>query len=234
MPRVFGSFAEQGKVHAGPMSLQDFEKLNEDSSKWEMLPHGIAVKGKVMSVLLYSHHEWANLEGKKIGITAETSTSVELLRVLLEKKYGVKNFTFERLHPTSFRNDYTKFDAVLLIGDEALRRVALGGLSTFLNVYDLAEEWTEWKNLPFVFAVWAMRSDLPEDHKKNIRKSLESSLKQSVGRNAEIGREHGKKLGLTSEAIGKYLDAFRFEFGDEEMQAIAEFERELAELQVVA
>ncbi|MEO6941104.1 MAG: aminofutalosine synthase MqnE [Candidatus Kapaibacterium sp.] len=227
-PRVFGRFAQDGKITAGPLSLQDFMKLRDN---FDMLAYGVAVTGKVMSVLLYSHYEWSNLAGKKIGITAETSTSVDLLRVLLEKKHGIRNVKFETLHPTSSQNDYAKFDAVLLIGDEALKRVALGGLQSFLNVYDLAEEWYAWKSLPFVFAVWAARKDMPTSHRNAVEKALEHSLKFSAGRYGEIGREHGKKIGMTREEVERYLNAFTYRLGEAEKNAIIEFESELQSIE---
>jgi len=228
VPRAFGKFAAEGTIDAGPMSLRDFVSLRDD---FEMINYGVAVKGKVLSVLLYSHYSWEQLEGKTIGITAETSTSVELLRVLLERKYGVKNYTFERLHPTSSRNDYTKYDAVLLIGDEALRRVKLGGLATFLNCYDLAEEWTAWKNLPFVFAVWALRKNMEDNRKNEIKNSLDRSIDLSSDHLGDLGREHGKKIGMTREEIEYYLKAFSFKLGQEELDAIVEFETEFASLE---
>lgn len=227
VPRVFGKFAHEGTIDAGPMSLRDFMSMRDD---FEMMNYGVAVRGKVMSVLLYSHHQWKDLSGKKIAITAETSTSVELLRVLLEKKYGVTDYTIERLHLTSSQNDYTKYDAVLLIGDEALRRVKLGGLSNFLNCFDLAEEWTSWKHMPFVFATWAVRKSLASERKKEIADSLQRSLDLSVGQYGDLGREHGKKLGMTREEIEQYLNAFTFKFGSEELEAIAEFDMEFASL----
>jgi aminodeoxyfutalosine synthase len=226
VPRVFGEFAKEGKIDAGPMSLMDFI---ENQENFEMLDYGVAVSGKAYSVLLYSHFQWSKLSGKTIGITAESSTSVELLRVLLEKKYGVKNVSFERLHLTSGQNDYTKFDAVLLIGDEALRRWKVG-LASFLNVYDLAEEWYEWKKLPFVFAVWAVRNSIPASNKKAIITSLERSLDSSKGHYDELGREHAKRLGLTREDLAMYLNAFTYRLGTSEKSAIEEFLKEQAML----
>jgi aminodeoxyfutalosine synthase len=222
VPRVFGKFAKEGKIDAGPMSLMDFV---ENRDNFEMVDYGVAVTGKVYSVLLYSKYEWKKLSGKRIGITAESSTSVELLRVLLEKKYGIQNAAFEKLHLTSGQNDYTKFDAVLLIGDEALRRWKVG-LGSFLNVYDLAEEWYDWKKLPFVFAVWALRSSLPDSQKKEIIAALENSLNESKGHYDELGREHAKKLGLTREDLMKYLNAFTYRLGEPEKMAMSEFLQE--------
>ncbi len=227
VPRVFGKFAQEGKVDAGPMSLLDYVTNQDD---FEMLDYGVAVTGKAYSVLLYSHHDWKNLSGKTIGITAESSTSVELLRVLLENKYGVKNVTFERLHLTSGQNEYNKFDAVLLIGDEALRRWKVG-LASFLNVYDLAEEWYDWKKQPFVFAVWAVRNSIPTLHKQAIINALETSIAKSKGHYDELGREHAKKLGLTKEDLFMYLNAFTYKLGASEKSAIDEFLKEQAVLQ---
>jgi predicted solute-binding protein len=226
VPRVFGEFAKEGKVDAGPMSLMDYI-ANQD--EFEMLNYGVAVKGKVHSVLLYSHHQWKNLSGKRIGITAESSTSVELLRVLLENKYGIKNAVFERLHLTSGQNDYNKFDAILLIGDEALRRWKVG-LASFLNVYDLAEEWYAWKKQPFVFAVWAVRNSIPVSHKEAITNALNNSIAKSKGHYEELGREHAKRLGLTKEDLLMYLNAFTFELGESEKSAVNEFLKEQAVL----
>jgi predicted solute-binding protein len=152
------------------------------------------------------------------------------LRVLLEKKYSISGFTFERLHLTSIQNDYTKYDAVLLIGDEALRRHQLGGLATFLNVYDLAEEWHEWKNMPFVFAVWAVRNSIPEHLKQEISASLERSLIETSGHYAEVGREHSKRLGMTKEELETYLNAFTYKLGGKEKTAIDTFLSETAVL----
>ncbi len=226
VPRVFGEFAREGKVDAGPMSLLDYVANQDD---FEMLDYGVAVKGKAYSVLLYSHQEWGNLSGKTIGITAESSTSIELLRVLLEKKYGVKDVRFERLHLTSNQNDYNKFDAVLLIGDEALRRWKVG-LSSFLNVYDLAGEWYEWKKQPFVFAVWTVRNGIPDSHKQSIIHALEHSISKSKGHYDELGREHAKRLGLTKEDLLMYLNAFTYRLSESEKSAMQEFLKEQAVL----
>jgi len=227
VPHMFGAFAKEGKVDAGPMSLMDYAEQQDD---FDMLDYGVAVKGKAHSVLLYSHHEWAKLSGKRIGITGETSTSVNLLRVLLEKKYGAKDVTFERLHLTSSQNDYTHFDAVLLIGDEALRRHQLGGLGTFLNVYDLAEEWFMWKHKPFVFAVWAIRKDVRTEHREAIVTALERSLVACKGREDEFGRDHARKLGMTREELATYMNAFTYTIGDAEKAAIDAFLSEVYSL----
>ena len=222
-PSTLGRFAREGTVVAGPMSLRDFMRSTDE---FERLDCGVAVKGKVNSVLLFSKYNWSELSGKRIGITSETSTSVELLRVLLENKYSITDYNFERLHPSHFHSKYGAYDAVLLIGDEALQCAYSEGLPGFEKKYDLAEEWYAWKEMPFVFAVWAMRKDLPDDVKSAIVRSLEQSLAASNGYYAELGKERGMELGMNDQEVEEYLNAFRYRFGIDEHAAMAEFEME--------
>ncbi len=225
-PRVFGKLSEQGSVAAGPMSLRDYMSMSDD---FERLDYGVAVKGKANSVLLFSKYEWHELEGKKIGITSETSTSIELLHVLLEKRYGITDYSFHTLNKL---DKFEDFDAVLLIGDEALRIAHGGGIAGFDHLFDLAEEWCKWKEMPFVFAVWAIRKGTPESSKKEILESLENSLTNSANHFGEFGREHGAKLGMSEAEVSDYLSQFHYRFSIDEHAAMAEFEMEFSSLTV--
>jgi chorismate dehydratase len=205
------------------------------SDDFEKLDYGVAVKGKANSVLLFSKYDWQELAGKKIAITSETSTSVELLRILLEKRFGISDFVFHRAHGT--HESYENFDAVLLIGDAALQKAYGGGIFGFDKVFDLAEEWCSWKEMPFVFAVWAIRKGTPEAARNEIIHSLERSLDsfstpppfQGGGR-GWLGREHGARLGMSEAEVADYLSQFRYRFTLEEHAAMAEFEMEFESL----
>ena len=221
-PSALGRFAREGTVIAGPMSLRDFMS---SADEFERLDYGVAVKGNVNSVLLFSKYDWKDLTGKRIGITSETSTSSELLRVLLEKRYGVADYRFDRIDRINTLDEY---DAVLLIGDEALRRSYGGGIPGFDKVFDLAGEWYTWKDMPFVFAVWALRKNLTPEVKSEIIRSLEQSLAQSEGHYGKLGSPHGKAIGMSEPEVEEYLRAFRYRFSIDEHAAMAEFEMEYA------
>jgi aminodeoxyfutalosine synthase len=223
-PRVFGQLAEQGSVAAGPMSLRDFVNLSDD---FERLDYGVAVKGKANSVLLFSKYDWKELAGKKIAITSETSTSVELLRILLEKRFGIIDYSFDRTNMS--HKTYSTYDAVLLIGDAALKAAHSGGISGFDKVFDLAEEWCSWKQMPFVFATWAIRKGTGEAAKNDIIASLERSLAHADY--GALGRIHGATLGMTEGNVRDYLKQFRYRFSIDEHAAMAEFEMEYESLQ---
>src|SRR5207302_1786202 len=90
------------------------------------------------------------LDGAVVGVTDETSTSVEILRLLLATKYAVA--------PQAWVDAASPSDAVLLIGDQALR--ALHGGHPAPYRIDVGTEWVEWTGLPCVFARWGVRASL--------------------------------------------------------------------------
>ncbi len=216
VPRHMGLLLEQGQIVAGPFSLMDY--LRQEQTL-DLLPFCIATRDQVKSVMLFSKEGWRGLEGATIGVTDDTATSVRLLQVLLEKKHGV-NARFERLHAGV--NDLTAFDAVLLIGDDALRH-SKTGLRGFDLVFDLAKEWYEWKKLPFVFAVWAVAKSLPSETKADLSEAIRRSLENAAGRLGAIGALHGARLGLSESDVEQYLEGFNYHLGERDREAIATF-----------
>ncbi len=225
-PRRMGLLCEKGQLDAGLFSLMDYFRQD---AQLEPLNWGITTRDQVKSVMLFSNHGWRDLNGKLIGIIDDTATSVRLLQVLLEKKYGV-SATFERLHAGV--NHYSKYDAVLLIGDEALYRNKYG-LEGFEIVYDLAKEWYEWKKLPFVFAVWAVKKSLPPEIKQDLGEIIERALNKSDGCLGEIGELAGKRIGLTVGEVEEYLEGFNYRLGEREHEAMREFRKLVEEVQTI-
>jgi aminodeoxyfutalosine synthase len=225
-PRRMGELSKREKIDAGLFSLMDYF---EQENQLELMGWCIATRDQVKSVMLFSNEGWNGLEGKTIGITDDTATSVKLLSVLLEKKYAVKA-KFKRLH--SGVNDYSKYDAVLLIGDEALRRNKFG-LDGFELVYDLAKEWYEWQKLPFVFAVWAMKKSLPEISQKELKAIVARSLTKSEEDLATVGELHGKQIALTAEETHEYLAGFNYRLGEREKEAMDLFRHLAAAVEVI-
>jgi aminodeoxyfutalosine synthase len=223
-PRRMGVLSKQNQIDAGLFSLMDyFSQLD----KLELMGWCIATRDQVKSVMLFSNEGWLDLQGKTIGITDDTATSVKLLKVLLEKKYGV-SATFERMHAGV--NDYSKYDAVLLIGDEALRSNKTG-LNGFELVFDLAKEWYDWQKLPFVFAVWAMKKSIDEERKRELQEMIGVSLARSEEDLSAVGTRHGESIGLTLEETQEYLAGFNYRLGEREREAIATFKAMCVELE---
>ncbi len=216
VPRRMGELSKKNQIDAGLFSLADY--FAQEHS-FELLDGCIATRDQVKSVMLFSNLGWRELDGKRIGITDETATSVHLLRVLLEKKYNVKA-QFERMHGGV--NNVAQYDAVLLIGDNALQAKQHGYFG-FELAFDLATEWYDWQKLPFVFAVWAMKNTLSEEKKNSLRTILQYSIKRG-GENLEmVGLAHGISLGLSRTEIVEYLQGFNYHLGEREKEAMKVF-----------
>ncbi len=224
-PRRMGVLSRHGEIDAGPFSLVDYLAQRETLRP---LNFCIATRDQVKSVLLFSNHGWRDLEGKTIGITDDTATSVTLLKILLEKKYGVKA-VMKRMH--SGVNDYSSFEAVLLIGDEALRHRKFG-LEGFEIVYDLAAEWYDWKKLPFVFALWAVRTSLSQEQTEELSLLIQRSVEKAEEDFEAVGLLLGKRIGLTPQEAGEYLEGINYRVGEREKLAIETFQSLLRSVEV--
>lgn len=216
-PRHLGNLLREGQIAGGLFSLLDYL---EGQDQLTLLDYCIASPKEVGSVLLFSQYPWAELNGKRIGITDDTATSVALLQVLLRQRHRIEA-RLERMTPQE--KIYDRFQAVLLIGDEALQRKKTG-LPGFPLVFDLAAQWRDWQGLPFVFAVWAIRKDLPENNQKLLKEAIEKSLQQAQRELPKLAASYGRRIGLEPAAATAYLEAFQYRLGEGEKEAIRRFQ----------
>lgn len=218
-PKGMGRMAEIGDVDAGPLSVVDFIRLRD---RFERIgSFGIAVSQEAHSVLLFCRVAPLGKKFLRIGVTEETSTARELLRLLLEKYWG-RSYEFVSLRER-------QLDAQLLIGDKALAARRPARLA-FPVVIDLAAEWSVWQKKPFVFAVWAVRKQLPNRAKSALETWLTRSLAEGFERLGEIVDEESKRTGLTAAEVEAYLKGFRFELGEAEWEGLRMFEQLLSEI----
>jgi chorismate dehydratase len=154
---------EEEVVYATPAKLAEMLQRNElDAAlvsvvevllndRYDILD-GIAIAslGEVQSVFLA--HRKPLSEATEIFCDTASLTSVQLLRVLLAER-GLK----PEFKPLASYELATLPDYVLLIGDPALD-FALGPHEH--EIWDLGAAWYELTNLPFVYAVWALRRDV--------------------------------------------------------------------------
>jgi len=211
IPRRLGEAMAEGQLDAGPLSLMDYLRLEPGLTP---LPYGIGCPTGARSVLVFSDRPLSALGGARVGITEETSTSVELLRVLLALRYEVE--------PAAWVTAAEPCDAVLLIGDQAIRRLTGGPPGRY--VADLGLEWREWTGLPFVFARWAVSSRVPVVERRAFEAALDVALDRGMDALAAIAATR-RDLGWTSAQIESYLRNFAFRLGPDEEKGAAEFIR---------
>ncbi len=206
--------AAAGEIDAGILAAVDY--LNCEDRYEPVAQLGVANHEEVRSILFLSKKPMDELDGARIGVTEETSTSVRLLRVLLELRHGVQPASYER-------GARSEADAYLVIGNEALWQ---GQTATpeFPHRYDLATEWWDWKGLPFVFALWTIRRSLPLDVKQEFASLLERSFTQGMTQIDAIAEANAGELGQ-SEALASYLRNFHYRLGETELAGLEEFRR---------
>ncbi len=126
----------------------------------------IGARDEVISVVLVSQTPPALLGGKHVAVTAESASGRNLLRVLLERRYGVHPEYAESSDPME---QAAAGQPALLIGDSAI-----DALERFPreHVYDLGTLWHEWTKAQTVFAVWAARRDAYDRDAEAIRECM--------------------------------------------------------------
>ena len=211
IPRRLGEAMAADELDAGPLSLMDYVRLEP---RLVHLPYGIGCPTGARSVLVFSDRPLAGLGGARIGVTRETSTSVELLRVLLALRYAVE--------PGAWVGPEEPCDAELLIGDPAIRRVTGGPAAR--HVIDLAVEWRDWTGLPFVFARWAVAARVPARARGRFESALDEALDRGLNALPEIAAAR-RDLGWTTAQVESYLRNFAFRLGPDEEKGAAEFIR---------
>ncbi len=219
VPRDLGREAEAGTVDMGIMAAGDFLRLKP---RFELLaPLGVSARGPVQSVLLFSRRPAAALEDALISVTPETSTSIRLLRLLLQVRRGFRNTRLLRgLEPS-------QADGLLLIGDQAMRtrkRPPEG----FVHTLDLGEDWLEWTGLPFVYAVWAVRATVDPAAKQELAQFVDASLAAGLASLPDVARRETGP-GWSADEVEAYLRRFTYRFGPQELEALGRFESLLTE-----
>jgi chorismate dehydratase len=209
-PRALGEALARGEVDAGPLALADVVRL---AAAVTPLPFGIAASGGARSVLVFSDRPLAELGGAPVAVTAETSTSVRLFRMLLAFRHEVPP---PRLVPPG-----APAAAELVIGDAALR--ALRHPPRPVTI-DLGLEWTAWTGLPAVFATWAVRRDAGPAAAAALAAALEAALDAGLAALPAIARAY-PDVGLPEAEVVRYLRGFTYRLGPQEDKAAAEFRR---------
>jgi len=209
-PTIMAKAAHEGFLDAGPIPLVECFRLEDD---FEPLGNFcIATTKQARSILLFSKKPVEQLEGQPIGVTDETSTSAQLLKILLLYRYGLSKPQFVRLGEA--------YDAFLLIGDGALKQRR--GIAGYDYHYDLGEIWNEWTGLPTVFALWVARKTLAQEAKSILETAITRGLERGWTQMAEITAQN-QALGMSQNEITEYLNGFSFKVGAAELAAIEKF-----------
>lgn len=167
VPSVAARRLNQGEADVG---LVPVASLFDKGARWRVAPGWcIGSDGDVDSVLLVG--ETPLSEWEEVVLDGESRTSVILAQILLRGPLGRADIPVRAVDAgTGAFHAQGKVGAVV-IGDAALNLPAR--LTTRV---DLGRVWKDWTGLPFVFAVWAGRPDLPREAVAGLRAAGERGM----------------------------------------------------------
>lgn len=218
-PSVLNKMMRKGDLDISPVSSVAYAQYQDE---WLLLPDlSIACYGKVMSVLLVSNYHFNKLNNKKVVLTDESATAAELLKLIfaLKKVRPV----FERGIIQDPRDHHNNADAALVIGDTALT----GKWNTYYKyVWDLGKIWQELADLPFVFALWAVRKSFAEKKPEVVSSILELfriSMNKGNLNMEHIAASSSKRLCLGINILRKYYNRLCYDLGPLQLKGLKAF-----------
>ncbi len=174
---------------------------------------GIAAYTRVRSVLLVSKVPFPRIGSVALDVSSRSSAA--MVRILLEDLFGA----LPEYHPAvpDLREMLAHHDSALLIGDPALAARTDG-----LHVLDLGEGWNRLTGLPFVFAVWAVRREVPPE-------PFLWSRDYAKGRLGEMLDAAVRKTSLPRAVLAEYLESnLHHDLDEDDERGLAEFYRRAA------
>lgn len=221
VPSELNRMLQEGELDGSPSSSFEYARNWRD---YVILPnHSIASQGAVKSVLLFSTVEPHQLEGRRIVLTGESATSINLLRVLLREFYHLKE-VLDYVPENKVEALIERGEPGLLIGDRALKMAR--DLPDGVRVFDLGEMWTRKTGLPFVFALWMIRKNILgkyEDQLKQLEAQLMSSRRQVLSQPDRFAEDASERTGLDVSSIIDYWNTIDYRLDEEHQKGLTLF-----------
>lgn len=217
-PAALNKKLAEGQIDMGFVSCYEYGRHPENYKILSGL--SISANGPVGSVFLFSHVPMDQLDQAPVLFSAHSETSVCLVKIILENFQKVQPvYTVSDLQVA----DIKSFQAVLAIGDDALR---LALESTYLYEYDLADIWKRHTGLPFVFAVCAVRNEFSELHPEMLSQIHRELLRcRDEGKDdlEEICALSAARIPMSKKKCYEYLSAIEYDLGAQKRKALETF-----------
>ena len=217
-PSVLNQMLAAGELDLGFVSSYEYGVRPE---MYRLLPDlSISANGSVGSVFLFSRTDPKLLNGKEVLLSGQSDTSIALVKIILESFYAVTphytvgNVTGEKAE---------KAEGVLAIGDDALR---LAASKEYAFQLDLSEIWCRHLDLPFVFAVVAVREEFCVKQPETvaaIHKELLTCRGEGRVSLESICTEVAPRIPMHPDECYVYLRAIEYDLGSRKQLALEKF-----------
>lgn len=226
MPATLNRKLRSGEIDMAAISSYAYGLSSES---YYLLPNlSVSSFGRVQSILLFLKSPLEKVIHGKIALTTTSATSVNLLKIIMEKFYGGKP-AYEDAEP-SLEHMLEHADAALLIGDHAIRA---SWLNHGYRVLDLGEVWNVWTGHWMTYALWAVHKETASQHPEAIW-SIYEGLTESKGmasRNIDpIVAKALSQIGGTPEYWRNYFQNLCHDFGPKQkagLQLYFQYAREM-------
>lgn len=229
VPARLNSMLASGDIDLCPSSSIAFSMLPD---KLMIMPDlSISSFGAVQSVLLFSKKAIETLDGSTVMLSAESGTSVNLLKVLLKKRFSL-NCTFQSTAMTGLES-LNDADALMLIGDAALKAAQT---CSDIYIYDLGELWYEWTGTPFVFALWLVSREAFQrnpDELLILSDRFVAAKKHAMTNLARIADQAPEKNWMGRDRLLEYWHVLSYDLTDQHIEGLKLFFRYAAELGLI-
>ncbi|THF78372.1 menaquinone biosynthetic enzyme MqnA/MqnD family protein [Cohnella fermenti] len=230
MPAELNRKLREGEIDLAAISSFAYGLNGED---YLLLPNlSVSADGAVKSLLLFLKSPLEKVRFGKIMMSSTSATTVNLLKIVMEKFYGGKP-VYEAAEP-NLEAMLETADAALLIGDHAIRA---SWENRGCQVLDLGEIWRTWTGLGMTFAVWAVRREAARRQPEavaSIYRELLACKRRNLADREPIVREAVRRIGGTSDYWNGYFDGLSHDFGSREqagLQLYFQYARELGLLE---
>lgn len=222
-PAVLNRLLERGEIRISAVSSTAYAQA---FPRWLLLPDlSITARDSIGSVVL-ARREARPLAGRpRVGLTDKSATAQALTRLLLEEAHhlrpGYRQVDLNAGIPTDL-------DALLVIGDDALR---LPYRETYPHVTDLGTAWRAWTDLPMVFGVWAVDRAFAREHPQTtaaVANALRASRDAGLADLDGAAERAAKRSGLPASVCRDYLAPIDYRLGAEHVRALEHFFDRLA------
>ncbi|MDQ0192989.1 menaquinone biosynthetic enzyme MqnA/MqnD family protein [Paenibacillus wynnii] len=216
VPAVLNRGMSQGTIHVGALSSFAYA---EASDRLLLLPDlSVSSDGPVKSIMLFSRAPLTEVANGIIAVTNTSATSVNLLKILLEKAFGGKP---QYISADPDLEDMMEIaDACLLIGDQAIRA---SWQDQGYIVTDLGELWKEWTGLGMTFAVWAVNREAAEEKQEVIAEIVDAfaaSKRLGLHDLAPIVQDACIAIGGTEAYWYGYFRNLCYDFGERQQKGL--------------
>ena len=198
-PAALNEMLARGEIDIAPVSSIEYARRSDD---YYLLPDlSVSSRAEVGSVSLFSSVPAEELDGATVALASTSATSVVLLKILLDERYGVSPEYIVREPDAEAM--LAEADAGLVIGDHAL--LAERDDETDAHVYDLGREWREHTDERMVYAVWAVRNDVPRSEALGVAEALQESKRVGYEAIDTIASDLAERMSLDPGYARSYL-----------------------------